>query len=102
MERGGAERKIKDEAGGYEMSSGHDMAVAFINSCYGHLHRTQPTRSVNILAGSTNWTQWIKKKKKKKGGSMKAKGVLVRGCLGIECVGGLLSMYACMKLSKNK
>lgn len=72
--QGRGRKKIKDEAGGCEMSSGHGTAVAFINSCYGHLRRTQPTRSVNILAGSTNWTQWIKKKEKEKRRKHEGKG----------------------------
>lgn len=89
--KGRGKKKTKDGEGCYEMSSGHDMAVAFINSSYGHLHRTQPTRSVNILASTTNWTQCIKKRKKRR--KHEGEGVLVRGCIGIECGGVMIKVY---------
>lgn len=62
---------------------------------------TKPTRSVDIPAGSTSWTQWIKKnKKKKKGKGMKCvRGAHVGGTrgvggeVGVDIIKMLLYMY---------
>lgn len=88
-------------AGGREescalLSSGHEMVIAPMNSpqlwlSAPDLHKVKSTRSVNIPAGSANWSQWVVNKTGCGGG-----GHVLWGAYDEE------TLFTCINLSRHK